>query len=491
MISSLLLLCVLSICAIHGYIKPFGRPFVQRLHASTSMPPPPVSFHFLNERFPFNHRDINNESSTIPMIEIENPFEAASLRKMLDILLLQGSIAACKYENNIGDDKISAYWIDGYFHSLPVYIQSSTYLKEMFHLKDIRIPIINENIKSKSVNVLDNNLILNNNIELSHVIHPKSICKRLFQLRDSMCETYLEDLSVISLENRYLKRVSLTGDASTNYEEKRLLLPITNNSNNIPNSYRDDNFNRLNQLITVMTLNIFRRHLTDASHVSYINYMIDKTKQKYRVKQADSVSNVTATIDEYYEFYQECDTFYNTTMTPRDLLIEFYNEGERKGLERNDDGTYINKLKIARDIITLRETIADYVGYVLDEKQRENKKNFRDVKKDAINIKYNIDDAYDILSGFNWDLQIISNNVESIAWKQGFKCGELAAQTILLRNSKYDDKNSDIDNSMIAIPSSAIHEEVSTPPSAMVRQVVNNNNENNDDFNPVFGAILM
>ena len=154
----LFLVYLLGIYAIHGYITPFSRSFVQRLYSSTSIPPPD-SFNFLNERFPFNHRDISNESSTTPLIEIENPFEAASLRKMLDILLLQGSIEICKYEKNIAEDKISAYWIDGYFHSLPVYIQSATFLKEMFHLKDIRIPIEMENIKSKSINVIDNNII--------------------------------------------------------------------------------------------------------------------------------------------------------------------------------------------------------------------------------------------------------------------------------------------------------------------------------------------
>lgn len=480
----LLLVYILGIHAIHAYIRPCRRSFVQRLYSSTPMPQP-VSFNFFNERFPFNHRDISNESSTTPLIEIENPFEAASCRKMLDVLLLKGSIAICKNEKNIAEDKISAYWIDGYFHSLPVYIQSATFIKEMFHLKDIRIPIVIENIKSKSVNVIDNNIILNNNIELSQMIHPKSICKRLFQLRDSLCETFLEDLRIISLENRYLKRVSLSGD--TSFEEKSLSPADTSrNSNTIRNPYRDDNFNRLNQLITVMTLNVFRRHLNDASHVRYINQIIERTKQKYKIKQVSSDSKDTTTLDEFYEFYLECDTFYNTTMTPRDLLLEFYHEGERKGLELNDDGTYINKLKIARDIITLRETIADFVGCVLDEKQRENKKNFREVKKDAINVKCNIDDTYDILSGHNLDLQIMSNNMESIAWKQGFKCGELAAQTILLRSSN----NNNIDSSMISIPSSAIHEETEPSTSTVARQIVKNN-DNNDEIHPVFGAILM
>ena len=302
--------------------------------------------------------------------------------KLLENLLKEESLSIVLESLRASDNIIDGLWLTGYHLSSSTFKNSTSHLIELNSIPSIdaivRLPTLSENKNT------------NEYIEYNHVIYPRRLCHRLLSVREKICEELIEDLRFIVNENIDIKKSGL----SRSFEYKKLFIDVDEEHST---KFRKLNFKKLNQVITNEVINIVRKRLsTTPSQLSYLDSHIEKNYDYNNYLQDESVPSdevssshmklLSTTILGVGEEPVTIEPFHNNR-TPFNFLSSLYAEGELKGLERQSDGSFINKLKIARDILDLRESISEYVGHVIDREQRAILKSFRSIK-DSGGLKF-------------------------------------------------------------------------------------------------------
>lgn len=356
---------------------------------------------------------------------------ASPVKKILDNLLQEESLSIVLENLRANDQIIDGLWITGYHLSSPAFKNSTAHLLELSTIPSIDA-IVRLPIKAEQENTQEF-------MEYNHVIYPRRLCHRLLTVRDKICEELIEDLRFIINENEDIKKSGL----SRSFISEKKIIPIDEDYQH-STIFRKNNFKKLNQVITNEVISLVRNKLkSNPQQLAYLDDHINKNYDYNLYLQDESVSLneissdhlkllSAAILGEGETLTSTVKSFAPVERTPQKFLNSLYAEGERRGVERQSDGSFINKLKIARDILDLRESISEYLVHVLDKEQRAILKSFRSIK-DAGGLK--LDDREEITPVFK-KTDINFNQATSFI-EDGFDFGlaRSAASKIVINNS--------------------------------------------------------
>ena len=337
------------------------------------------SFRFKNT---VNNVIDNTNSFSISNNDLLTYLKHSPIPKLIDKLLKEESLYIVLENLRATDNIIDGLWLTGY------YLSSSSFQNSTSHLLELNtIPSIDAIVRLPTVSEYENTQEF---IEYNHIIYPRRLCHRLLTVRDKICEELIEDLRYIINENDDVKKSGLSRLFLS--EKRASSSPIDEDYSTI---FRKNNFKKLNKVITNEVINLVRNKLSSSSsQLAYLDSHIDKNYDYNTYLQDDAVSvssndmKLLSTAILGCGGSEELNRIESLTdkRTPRNFLHSLYAEGELKGLERQADGTYINKLKMAKDIIDLRESISEYIGHVLDAEQRAILKSFRSIKDAGLKL---------------------------------------------------------------------------------------------------------
>ena len=351
--------------------------------------------------------------------------------KLLENLLAEESLSIVLESLRASDNIIDGLWLTGYYLSSSSFKNATSHLLELNSISSIdaivRLPTSSEDENTHEY------------IEYNHVISPRRLCHRLLSVRGKICEELIEDLIFIVDENDDIKKSGL----SRSFEHKKLFVGVDEEHST---KFRKLNFKKMNQMITNEVINIVRKNLApNPSQLSYLDSHIEKNYDYNNYLQDESIPSdevssshmklLSKAILGIGEEPVTIEPFHNDR-TPSNFLCSLYAEGELRGLERQGDGTFINKLKIARDILDLRESISEYFGHVIDREQRAILKSFRSIK-DSGGLK--VDDREEATPLFKKsDIEL---NLATAWIEEGLNFGIMRSKAIAKKANNYNNDN--------------------------------------------------
>ena len=341
------------------------------------------SFRFKNT---VNNIIDNTNSFSISNNDLLTYLKHSPIPKLIDKLLKEESLYIVLENLRATDNIIDGLWLTGY------YLSSSSFQNSTSHLLELNtIPSIDAIVRLPTVSEYENTQEF---IEYNHIIYPRRLCHRLLTVRDKICEELIEDLRYIINENDDIKKSGL----SRLFLSEKRAPSLSSIDEDYSTVFRKNNFKKLNKVITNEVINLVRNKLSSSSsQLAYLDSHIDKNYDYNIYIQDDEVSVNEISCNDMKLLStailgcggsEELNRIESLTdkRTPRSFLHSLYAEGELKGLERQADGTYFNKLKMAKDIIDLRESISEYIGHVLDAEQRAILKSFRSIKDAGLKL---------------------------------------------------------------------------------------------------------
>lgn len=307
-------------------------------------------------------------------IEQSNPTQMSMLREVLDDMLVANSLKSVLNILESDNDQASMSWLSGYFDSPHASADSTSFILEMGNFGKVDA-VIDESEGSSEARKIQKG-----------TVDPRELCFQLLVMRDAIVEEYQKFLRQIPNANKEIVSSSyltttpyIEGPPSDTTEINEFDL-VKGKEGSTP--FHQESTQQLDKIVTSVAINILRGRL-DSSHVEYLDASIKTAQSSSSHISVDDTAPPPPSPSSSKSAFDVG----LSIPRPRDVFLTLYHEGEMCGLVELPDGTFINKLKVARDLMQLRESVTEFASYTLDQKQREYKRNFRLVKESHIAVR--------------------------------------------------------------------------------------------------------